>query len=258
MHDYQNDDSLMARIQRENAKEKLNKFDNKLIKLALPTFVVILLFVSIIFGAGLTTVSALASKGVIKTGQEIIGEVIPVIINQYEVSYEVDGEGEILGDMFQVVQEGESTTEVEALAMDGWVFVGWSDNFDEIIRQELDVHQNLSFTAIFQELDETDQGEDGGDGNEEGEPSDEEREGEPRGDNTSDQVEKNGDPSEEPGSGEGGKYESQNQVIDGQTYYGESTYDAAYESAMDSLQQDSGMSDGEKSIIGEYFSTIEK
>lgn len=257
MNEFKEDSSLMARIQRQNAIDHIKKVDTKLIKVALPTLVIIFTCIAVLFGAASTTVVALSGEGVIAGGKEIIEDIIPAVKKQFEVEYDCDGDGFITGEMFQIVYEGEDATGVLAEAEDGWAFVGWSDGWDNPYRQDKALVEDLKVTAIFMETEEQDgEGEPG-----EGEPGEGEGgEGEP-GESGGDQEGENQpgeDPGEGPGGGEGGKYEPNNQVIDGETYYGDSTYDNAYNDAMENLQQNGEMSDEMKKIIGDYYKNIEK
>ena len=68
----------------------------------------------------------------------------------------------------------------------------------------------------------------------------------------------------QPGSGDGkgesagGQYEEVNQVIDGETYYGNKTFDNAYEEAMEAIQNSDSLTEEQKKIISDYYDTIEK
>ena len=257
MYQYQNDNSLMAKIQRGNAIEHINKVNKKLVKLVTPVLVIVLLFVSILSSATTTILAALSSNEVIKPGTEIIAPSKDV---EYEVTYETMGEGFIEGDIFQVVVEGKSTTPVVAVPEEGWAFTGWvivsptsytsTANESDPYRVDENVKANLVICAQFVEVEELEDGET--------EPSDEPgKDDKPTPPSEQEQTK----PGEKPGNGEdgaGGKYEENNQVIDGRTYYGDTTFDNAYSDAMDNLQQDSNMSDDLKDIIGDYYSTIEK
>ncbi|MCM1513521.1 MAG: hypothetical protein NC090_00805 [Anaeroplasma bactoclasticum] len=257
MYQYQNDNSLMAKIQRGNAIEHINKVNKKLVKLVTPVLIIVLLFVSILSSATTTILAALSSNDVIKPGGETL---VPSKVVEYEVTYDTMGEGFIEGDIFQVVVEGKSTTPVVAVPEEGWAFNGWvivspstytsTANESDPYRIDENVKANLVICAQFVEVEELD--------GEDGEPGDEPTQDDKP---TPPSEQEQPKPGEKPGEGEsgaGGKYEENNQVIDGQTYYGDTTFDNAYSDAMDNLQQDSNMSDGLKDIIGDYYSTIEK
>ncbi|MCM1259915.1 MAG: hypothetical protein NC182_03135 [Prevotella sp.] len=257
MYQYQNDNSLMAKIQRGNAIEHINKVNKKLVKLVTPVLIIVLLFVSILSSATTTILAALSSNDVIKPGSDTL---VPSKVVEYEVTYDTMGEGFIEGDIFQVVVEGKSTTPVVAVPEEGWAFNGWvivspstytsTASESDPYRIDENVKANLVICAQFVEVEELD--------GEEGEPGDEPGEDSKPTPPSNQEQQKPGEKGEEGESGAGGKYEENNQVIDGQTYYGDKTFDNAYEDAMNNLQQDSNMSEGLKDIIGDYYSTIEK
>ena len=66
------EDSYILRRQREDALAAISKISSKLIKFAIPVAMVVAVSVSAGLGIGMTTVSALSAKGVIKGGNEII------------------------------------------------------------------------------------------------------------------------------------------------------------------------------------------
>lgn len=258
MYQYQNDNSLMAKIQRGNAIEHINKVNKKLVKLVTPVLIIVLLFVSILSSTTTTILAALSSNDVIRSGSETL---TPSKEVEYEVTYETMGEGFIEGNIFQVVVEGKSTTAVVAVPEEGWAFTGWvivspsnyssTANESDPYRVDENVKADLVICAQFVEVEELD-GEDGEPGDEPGEDS------KPTPPSNEEQTKPSQKPGEGNESGAGGKYEENNQVIDGQTYCGDTTFDNAYEDAMNNLQQDSNMSEGLKDIIGDYYSTIEK
>lgn len=258
MVQYQNDDSLMAKIQRNNAIEHINKVNKKLVKLVTPVVIIVLLFVSIISSATTTILAALSSNDVIPSGSKTI---IPSVISEYEVSYETIGEGFIEGDIFQIVTEGKNATPVLAVPEEGWAFNGWiiaspesyTSNANESDPYRIDekVKANLVIYAQFIEVEDLsdEEGESGDEQSQDGKPQ-------PPSENSTTPSPDNSEDGDSGGAG--GRYEENNQVIDGATYYGDSTFDNAYSDAMDNLQQDSNMPDDLRDIIGNYYSTIEK
>lgn len=255
MTELEGDESYIAMRQREDALKALNTVHAGLVKIVVSLPLIIGVAIAGVAGVGMTTVSALSASGVIKSGQEIINpsEGEPEV-KFYEVTYEVqEGEGMIEGEIFQVVEEGFSTTGVMAVADDEWAFVGWSDGLEDPYREEFDVRSDMTLYAIFQPLEEGSDGDGmpGGEGEGEGDgqgdqPSDQPGEGDGNGD---------GEPSQNPGQGPGGKYEEINQVYDGNTFYGD-VYDEAYEEGMDDLSG-GDYSDSEKDMASGYLDGIE-
>ena len=251
-------DSYMLRRQREDALAAINNFSAKLIKFAIPVAMIVAVSVSAGLGIGMTTVSALSASGVIKSGNEIIEDITKPEVPEYELIYEVEGEGFVNGELFFIdtVKQGEDGIEVVAEEMEGWAFESWSDGVTEPIRQITNVQENMHFIAIFVELDEGDptsgepgEGEEGDTGNVPGDPQ--EGEGQPG----------EGDPSQSPpqaGGGAGGQYESSNQIIDGQTWYGGSTFENAYDTAMGETTGNGDISGDGQGMIGGYLNGIQQ
>ncbi len=67
------------------------------------------------------------------------------------LSYSAAAGGSVSGNVFQVINEGESGTEVEAVPGDGWSFTEWSDGKSDNPRQDISVTENISVTAGFEE-----------------------------------------------------------------------------------------------------------
>ncbi|MBO5362727.1 MAG: hypothetical protein J6A46_00190, partial [Clostridia bacterium] len=61
-----------------------------------------------------------------------------------------------------------------------------------------------------------------------------------------------------PGEGQGGQYEESNQIIDGETFYGGSTFDNAYDTAMGETAGNGNISGDGQSIIGNYMNGIQQ
>ena len=254
MTELEGDESYIAMRQREDALKALNTVHAGLVKIVVSAPLIIAVAFSAIVGIGMTTVSALASAGVLPSGQEIVNppEEEPEV-KFFEVVYEVqEGNGMIEGEIFQVVEEGFSTTGVLAVADDEWVFVAWSDGSDSPYREDFDVRENLTIYAVFQPLEE---GQDGS-----GAPG--EGEGEGDGDQAADQPgegegdgDGDGEPTDSKSQSGSGKYEEVNQVYNGQTYYGDE-YDEAYEDAIEEMNGGE-YSDSEKDMASGYLDGIE-
>lgn len=256
MTQLEGDDSFIAKKQRADALAALNTVNAALIPMAISLPLILATAISGVAGATMTTLSVLASINVIPDGGEILNPTPEVVLNEYEVVYEVEeGAGEIFAydsdedGAFQIVIEGDDAAPVIAVPDDGWAFVQWSDGSEDPYRQDFNITENLTITAIFMELEEGEGGEGEGEpGEGEGDPG-KPGEGEPGdGDNDSD----------EKGEGAGGKYEPSNQVIDGETYYGGSVYEGAYDSAVEEMDKNGDISEDEKDFIGGYWEGIRK
>lgn len=240
MSQYENDDSSMASIQRKDGVEALSRVHDKMLKFSLKKSFVVTLSVTAAVSLTMTTLSALAAAGIIRTG----GDIIDTIVNppkEYTVTYRVEGEGEIVGGDRHEVVEGEDAPKVTAVPKADWAFLEWSDGVKTPYRFDENVIKDINVTAIFTPLD----------GGDESEPEDEEQ--------ATDLPFDYGEQSQQPPSGSPSpKYEMKNQVFNGKTYYGGSTYEHAYKDALEEITKDDSMSSDEKSIIGKYFEVIEK
>lgn len=256
MTELEGDNSYMAMKQREDAVAALGKVDAKNIKFSVTMSMVITLAAVSVFGLAFNTVSVLYDFGKIDDGKTIIGEIIDNVepaAPTYEVYYEVDGEGYIDGDIFQVVEEGKDASPVTAVAEDGWAFVGWSDEYAEPYRTDSNVKGDMIRFAVFQELSESDDEGDEGDG----EPQDNEKPSDPEKSDSSSSSNSDGDPGE-PGEGSSGKYSQKDYIYDNETYYGDNYFDTAYMEALNRLANDDTLTEEEKKLILAYLATIEK
>lgn len=258
MHQYQNDDSLIAQIQRKNAIEHIKTVNKKLVKLVTPVVVIVLLCITCLLGTTTTALAALSSNDIIKSGHEAINsEKAP---SEFEITYDVIGEGFIEGELFQIIEVGKNARAVLAVAEEGWMFEGWSIELSDGTQLEFiegepylvqtNVTQNLTIYAMFIEVDEGDVSE--GDVDKEGEPQDQDKPSKP---SESEKIPPKGDGTEE---GKGGQFDPNNYIYDGKTYYGGETFDTAYGDAMNELQNSSDISSSEKDTVTDYFTAIEK
>ena len=270
MKELSGNNSFIAQRQRADAVSAIGRVDAKLIKIAVAVPLCIGLGVAAVLGTGMTTVAALAATNVIKSGSELLADAKEEPVKEFAVSYDVVGEGYIEGDMEQMVEIGGSTSEVLAVAEPGYVFVGWMGSYlgedgywydmdikdNNPARQDFEVKHNMNIFALFAEVDD-------GDGADKGVPDGASSgEGDSDGDSDVDgpvNMDPNGQggesnlkPSGDGGDGANGQFSENNQVIDGDTYYGGDTYDSAYNDAMNSV----GDNDNDRGTIGDYFDNI--
>lgn len=212
MVEYAEDDSCIARLQREDAKAKLNAFSPANIKISISKAIVICLAITFVFSGGMTTVAVLSEKGIIGNFGDFMDDILPDPPEVYvAVTYEVEEGGYIEGEADQLVLLGGSTTQVEAIADEGYAFLEWSDGYTKPIRSDVKVEEDVIYFAIFEPIEEGDQpgDQDGGDEGDDGMPSDQGSPGE------------KGEPGEtdDPSNLGGGKYSMENQIINGEVYY---------------------------------------
>lgn len=87
----------------------------------------------------------------------------PVLSNSFHLIYGVNdvSKGRIDGNLEQTIKSAESGTIVQAIAEDGYVFVGWSDGYENATRIDENVKKDIFVNAIFiiiednEEQDET-------------------------------------------------------------------------------------------------------
>lgn len=259
MKELKNNNSYIAKVQREDTIRYLEAIKPNLIKLIINIPLIVSVAVFGLLGIGMTSVSALAANDVISSGKNLVDN---HITRFYDVTYEIEGDGEIFGDMIQRVENGTDTTPVEAIANDDYVFIGWyialdgknvyngallvSDKTSHTITE---VTENITIFAIFQELQD---GEDDGDGDDgESESGKQGDQGEPGSSNN--KGENNGDSSNQGSSS--GDYSNNDYIIDGKTDYNDYIGDAS-QNATEGAKGDSNLSGKGQDVIGEYFGNI--
>lgn len=212
MVELENEDSIFARLQREDTRAQLEMIDVKQLEYKIPRTLISWMVTVTVLGLAATVMCTLAAMGYMKTGAQIIDPFLPKPPVQYVyVEYIVEEGGHIEGNAFQEIILGENGTEVLAVAEDGWIFVGWNDGYGRPTRAESGVQHNVVMVAVFEPSGEAGEGEETNEGA--GDPSGRPAPGENEG-----QGGQNNDQSSQSGSG---KYQMANQVIDGETYYRE-------------------------------------
>lgn len=282
MYELKEEDSFIARRQREDAVEKVGAVSGEQVHRAFPlfalkTWAVILLFTVLLSGAGMTTVAGLAGAGVIPPP-----DILPDKDRELFclVSYLTEGEGDIEGEPEQTLPVGEDATPVVAVADDGWVFVKWSDGVKDPARTDRKVVEDLSLTAIFEEIPESSQDIDG-DANGDAEDGDADKNAPSDGTNDSSspggdsgqggEGDGSGDKGDGSGSGDGGQegegkgngkgegagggWSDGNQIIDGKTDYRD-VRDIYYDQAMEIIQNGGELPDYLREFIEQYYGSI--
>ncbi len=280
MLELQDDDSYIAALQRENAKQHLGAVEGRRIKLRISRALIVFTIVAALLGSSMTTVAALAQSGIIPSGGDIINPPDPM--EQYvSVSYIVEEGGEVVGVADQLLLPGEDATTVVAIAEDGWAFVRWDDGVETPDRTDKNVTEDMEITAIFREVPD-----DGEAGEGDGEPGEESAEGDqapdaPQGggssgsnqaggmdnnnenDTNTEDGEANSGSSGESGDGNGqsqgqgagGKWEDKNQFIDGNTYY-KDKLEMFYEWAKQIFEENEEIPPELREFFEKYFGSI--
>ena len=209
MIDYQNDDSVMATLQRNDAMQALSKVDKKSIRFKFNNKLFVALSITGFFSIGISVISILSAAGLLPSASDIIKEVndrpdyIPV-------SYFAEDGCTIEGETEQLVLLGENALPVIAIPDEGYSFEGWDDGYRKPTRNDKKIDCPLVLTAIFVPLDED--GEDEGDDGPSGENGD--APGEEEGNNGS--PGQSGEEGDNPGESGGGETSrDKNFIIDG-------------------------------------------
>ena len=283
MLELKEDDSYIATIQRENAKESITHIEGRKIKIRIPKVIVCLVIIAAVFGSSMTTVKGLADNGEIPSFDEIVED--DPYANYIAVTYTVDDGGYIEGETDQLVEPGGSTTPVIAVAEDGWVFAGWDDGYSDLERSESNVTQDLYFVAIFEEIGESEGGAEGdGEGSNNGSQNAEGDQAEDlpaegganaesdqngaqgsEGDGSGSKGDSDGGKgsSEEQGEGKGdgkgqgagGKWDDSNTFLDGQTYYRE-WLELYYQNALDIFDENGEIPPELREFFEAYYDSI--
>ena len=231
MVEYETDNSFVAAIQREDAKQKLAEVSPANIRIRLPkTKTMVTLIISFVLCAAMTTVTTLSDFGIIKSGLEFLEDLVEQAtgeeqIKYISVTYDVEGGGSIDGESDQLLplldpDKGASSEMIVAVADDGWEFVEWDDGYKKPARSDKGLKEDVVFVAIFMQMDQESQ---------DGQPTDssdqEQDKQQPKEDQEQQQQDQQQQPDEQDKESQspmgGGKYEEANQIIDGETYYRE-------------------------------------
>lgn len=275
------DDSYIALRQREDAAVHLSAVGSKAVKCQITATMLAMAIVPSVCALSMTTVSALSIAGVLPTGNEIVNPAMPVYI---ELNYVAGEGGMVEGDLLQVIAVGEEMpTPVEARADEGFIFVGWDDGEKDFYRFDYEVKENTTYTAVFASINED------GDGVEMDIDPNSPSDGDSAGDDASDKPlnggssdddatqaggggeegEGNTDDNETTdtegggnGEGDGGnaggtadRYDASNQIINGETYYGDEI-EYAREEIDQILASDEELTPEEKALIEKYINSL--
>lgn len=283
MLEMQQDESYIAKIQREDAQKHLKDVEERNLRMRLPKLVSILAAIAMVLGCGMTTVAGLAAEDIIQSGAEVLTpeELLP---EPLAISYIVEGDGVIEGETDQLIQPGEDATPVVAVPEDGWVFVGWDDGLKTTERHDKKNETGALYVAIFQQINDSEggeagnqEGQEGGNQSGEGDKADDL----PPGGESDSNSEQGGpgdkgsgsgaDSNNEGGQGEGeeqgegkgngkgqgagGKWDDANQFLDGSTYYGDHK-EEYYAMAQQIFEENGEIPPEMREFFENYFSGI--
>ena len=270
MNELKDDNAFIAQKQREDAMAALQTVKASNIAVTIALSLVLAMPLVAVASAGVTTVYGLHVAGILPSGREVLFQIIQPAPQDVKVQFKANVGGEVGGYAIQTIQEGNSAEAVVAVPNAGYAFSHWTWKEGTTIKINTspyfiaeEVYEDTIYTAVFTELETYDEpvyglgnGE-GGEGQQKGPqgpssdtdlpPSDGESESEPN-------------PDDE-GAGDGGANSGmgldENQVLDGETYYGD-LYGDAKDTAMDNISKNDDMSDDMKDFIEDYYDAIKK
>ena len=220
MVEYEGDESIMAELQRQDAKQKLAELDTANLRIKIAKNTLATLGVAGVLGLAMMTVAGLSAFGLLPDAWAVLESLTPEEPIQYvSVTYEVPEGGYIEGEADQLIPIGSSTTHVVAVAEDGYQFDGWDDGYDKPGRSDSKITGDIVYVAVFMPLDGEPQ--DSDESQESQEAQQEQPKDKPQEDQNQQSKPQEQDPNAPPSNNGGGKYEPANQVIDGETYYKE-------------------------------------
>ena len=207
-------DSGMARIQREDARRVLSSIEKGQIKLKISKALIVIFASALFLAASMTTVNAMSESGHLPGGDELLGSLVDDATKvSYLINYEAEEGGSIYGKTEQLVQEGSASSAVVALSSEGYYFVMWSDGNTSPARIDENVTADATYVAIFKKLNDADAWTD----TDEGDSAEDAPENKQQGQGPGESI---GDNPQDSMHG-GGKYQPNNQVINGNIYYRE-------------------------------------
>lgn len=254
MVEYEGDESIMAQLQREDAKNKLAEVQLTELRVKIAKNTLATLAVTGVVGLAMMTVSALSAFGLLPDGWAMLDALVPDEPIQYvSVTYEAMDGGYIEGETDQLIPIGSNTSQVVAIAEDGYEFQGWEDGYKKPVRSDGKVTEDVVYIAVFMPLEGEPQD---SDESQESEEADQEKPKEEQNQDQQQQQPQEQDPNAPPSNAGGGKYEPANQVIDGETYYKE-VIDTFRELLKERLENEGDqMTDEERAIIEAYLGIV--
>lgn len=157
---------------------------------------------------------------------------------------------------FEVTEGEEFGVKLMALPQKGYVFVGWSDGVTSPYREDMEATATKTVTATFEKVtdwvnggkgDGQDQGEEPGDADSGNGSSSSSGDGSGDGNNNNTSN----------SNGEGSKAAPANQIINGETYYGD-VFEDAYREMLERMKNNNSLSEAEKKAISDYLDSIRK
>ena len=157
---------------------------------------------------------------------------------------------------FEVTEGDEFGVKLMALPQKGYVFVGWSDGVTSPYREDMEATATKTVTATFEKV--ADPGGSGkGDGQEPGEEPGDADSGNGSSSSSGDGSGDGNNNNTSNSNGEGSKAAPANQIINGETYYGD-VFEDAYREMLERMKNNNSLSEAEKKAISDYLDSIRK
>lgn len=259
-NELKDDNSYIAKKQREDAVQALSTANSNLMKFVVSVPLAIVFGLSLLLTIGATVFVSVSKKPGKEVWAEVIGEAQP----EYQITYEVLEGGYIEGDIFQIVKHGESATPVTVIPDEGYVFYQWVEDGHVYPYREMEIHvtaESLApylqpdgtylITAVCINMDEIEMGE----------PGDGEGMAPPDGmdmpPSDPSNMTNSGGGNDLPGGDQAGGTPSygDNSYKDGQTDY-TNDYDEWRKNSDDRTQNDNGLSSGKKDAANGYIDSL--
>lgn len=261
MCQFENDESYIASLQRNDAIKHVGRVPVKKLKFSVTLPLIILLVCSFMFATSFVTVSALSAE---RTESEIAGgteeqpNVEPKEIT-FTVEYLVyrEGTGTLEGETVQTVKKGGFTKAVTAIPADGYRFYAWVDeNMRPVGNQEnprfdINVRADMKVYAYFYEITAAAPPTADGDGDEPSEDKSDDKDDNDKDEGSSAESGKDGGGSTDESTPSAGR--ENNHVIDGEQDYKEN-FDR--EQSEKELSYDSSLPDELKDALGDYYNGL--
>lgn len=252
MTQFADDDSFMARYQREDAMRSLEKVNSSLLKIVVSVPLIVVCSIALVAGIGTTTASAVSDKSLI----DLINTANqpPVVYCTVKYGVKDDIGGKVFGRCDQLVESGTSADAVQAVADENYIFIGWTDGCEDAYRTDAEIDKDLKAYAVFVPIEENDEEDEDMSDNESGSGSGDQG---PQDSPIGDQNDKGPDGGDSDGDGaSGGATNPSNQVIDGATFIGD-VYGNSLSGAADAAGN-AGLDGNQSGMIGDYFGNIAK
>lgn len=157
---------------------------------------------------------------------------------------------------FEVTEGEEFGVKLMALPQKGYVFVGWSDGVTSPYREDMEATATKTVTATFEKVTDWVNG-GKGDGQDPGEEPGDADSGNGSSSSAGDGSGDGNNNNTSNSNGEGSKAAPANQIINGETYYGD-VFEDAYREMLERMKNNNSLSEAEKKAISDYLDSIRK